>query len=223
MQDADIDQAESALTNIKTNLSHMKHFYLLLCWTVFTCGVFAQKPCSLDNLPSKTLSRLNARFISMSGDIQGRSCALLVRMQNAEARLKERVARQDSTKAAVMFGNSQATYSNLQDKLQSTASKSYSLNEYIPNVDSMANALHFLQLSPSFLSQDKLQQIAVLNTSFQLLQSKLQAANEIQSFAQMRTAQLTAQLNNLNPGNCLQNINQQVFHYQQQITQLKIF
>ena len=148
---------------------------------------------------------------------------MLASMQSKEASLRARVAKKDSTRAGLLFDSAQATYQQWQKRLQSpmTAANAASLNEYIPRLDSMSNALKFLQGKNISLPAGELEQVQALSGRLQVLQGKLQVASEAQSFVQAREQLLKTQLSSFGLAGKLTGINKQVFYYQQQLAQYK--
>lgn len=174
-------------------------------------------------ISTQTLAKLQKQYGSLALDIQSRTKKLLTDVQQREERLKNKVATEDSTKAAQLFWSAAGNYRELQNRINLPVDNTGAslLKEYIPNVDSVENVLNFLIQKPGGLSTDKLQQVQALSNQFKQLQGRIQQANEVQAFVTARQQQLTEQLSQLNISKYLLGTNKQVFYYQQQIMQYK--
>ena len=181
-------------------------------------------PSSLPpTLSSATLNKLSARYTDLDNGISRRTATLLGDLQKKEAGLRRQVSRKDSARAALLFDSASANYQQWQKRLQSpiTAANTGTLKEYIPRIDSMQNALNFLQQKNINLPAGQLQQIRDLGSQFQSLQGRLQQAADVRAFVQAREQQLKTQLSQYGLGKRLMGINQEVFYYQQQLAQYK--
>jgi hypothetical protein len=182
---------------------------------------------SYNTLKSSSLDAINSKYSKITGWIQNQSMKLLARMQKKEAALQQKMQGTDSIKAQQLFAGVQNQYKQLGAGIQSPVNTSitHPLKEYVPGLDSMQTAMQFLQQAnakmPGILSVVKLNQIQALSSQVQTLESRMQQANNIQSFIQQREAQLKSSLGNLALGKQLLGMNKQVYYYQQQLQQYK--
>lgn len=181
---------------------------------------------SIQNISSKSLTYIDDKYSKLTKSIQSQSEKVLKRMQDKETKLQNKLQKIDSTKAQELFSDSKTKYQELQTKLQSSADKTIQnpLKEYIPGLDSIGTLTKFLSqnnINIPALPADKLQQVQALSSQVKELQTKLQAANDIQSFIKEREAQLKASLVNTGLGKELLGFNKEVFYYQQRLTEYK--
>ena len=213
----------------------MRRFLFALSLFVFCVPAYPQNTdtnissptgeINLEHLDTRTLSRLNERYADLGRSIQQRTAKALTSLQRQEADLQHSVAHKDSGKAQLIFAGADKEYKALQSGLQAPPSGDVTsrLKEYIPNIDSLSTALKFLQQKGIPLPADKLQQVQALSAQLQLLQGRLQQANEVQSFIQQREQILKSQLSGLGGGvsSRLLGMNKQVYYYQEQLAQYK--
>jgi hypothetical protein len=180
-----------------------------------------------NNLTSKPLNFINDKYSKLTSLVTGQSAKLLASLQKKEMALMQKMQSIDSNKAKQIFSGSQTQYQQFASSLQSPLNPNiaFPLKQYIPGLDSMQTAMKFLQQAnsklPGILSAAKLQQIQALSAQIQVLESRMQQANTIQSFVQQREAQLKSQLGQYGLGKQLLGINKQVYYYQAQIQQYK--
>jgi hypothetical protein len=180
-----------------------------------------------NTISSKSLDFINDKYTGITGLLQKQMEKFLAKMQAKEAKLMQKVQSKDSVTAKQLFTGVQKKYQQLSNGIESplTANTPQVLKVYIPNLDSMQTAMHFLQQANSkikgILSASKLQQIQAISVQIQALESRLQQANKIQTFIAEREAQLKAQLANFGLGKQLMAINKQAYYYQAQIQEYK--
>jgi len=181
-----------------------------------------------NTVSSSSLDKLNTTYAKLTANVTSQSQKLLSGMEQKETKLMQQVQELDSNKAKQLFTGVQSKYQQLTTSLQAPLNTGvlHPLKQYIPGLDSIQTAMQFLQQIntkfPGILGSSKLQQISAVGTQIQSLESKLQAANNIQSFIQQREAELKSQLNSYsNLGGQLLGINKQVYYYQAQLQQYK--
>jgi hypothetical protein len=175
------------------------------------------------NINSRVLKGLQKKYDDLQNKISKKSAALLSNLRQKEGGLSSSLNKIDSLKAKALFTNDiQQRYQDLQTKLSNTTINlnKFPLHEYLPGIDSVQTALNFLSKN-NLLSSDKIDQIQSLSSTLKNLQSKMQAANEIQNFVRAREAQLKEQLLNSGLIKQLTGINKQVYYYQQQLAEYK--
>ncbi|MCO5237052.1 MAG: hypothetical protein M9933_12360 [Chitinophagaceae bacterium] len=135
-----------------------------------------------------------------------------------EERIRKKLVKIDSTKAAAVFAGSRATYEQLSQKLSNLngkMDKAFS-GQYLPGLDSLQGALGFLKDAKQVISQSKdiQQKLGSSLERVKQLQNKLQQADEIKRFVQQRQQQLTELLSGYT--NLPKNISRHLDKYQQQ-------
>ncbi len=181
---------------------------------------------SIQNISSKSLDFVTDKYSKLTKSIQSQSEKVLKRMEQREAKLQKKLQSIDSTKAKELFSDTKEKYKELQTKPQSSVDNTQQnpLKEYIPGLDSIETLTKFLSqnnINIPALPADKLQKVQALSSQVKELQSKLQTANDIQTFIREREAQLKASLANTGLAKELQGLNKEAFYYQQRVTEYK--
>jgi len=177
---------------------------------------------SIDRLNQKALKKLDEKYGSMEKAVDRQSMKLLNRMEKQEMRLQKKLQLKDSLAAKELFAGTRARYEALKAKLQSPVTKLVPrpLQEYIPRLDSLQTAIHFLGQhgTISDISSDKMQ---MLNQQLQQFQGRMQQAGEIQEFIRQREQQLKGRLIQYGMGSQLLSINKDIYYYQQRLAGYK--
>jgi hypothetical protein len=171
-------------------------------------------------ISSNIMGKLNHQYSGINESLGKSSLIALNRMQKQEADLKAQLAKKDSSRAAQLFAGSGEMYASLRSKLNTVSGAGTpvnSLNSYIPKLDSMNTAMHFLEGAGA----GNLQQVQAISGNLQQLQGRLQAAGDIQQFLRQREQQLKDQLASYGLGKKLLGMNKTVYYYQQQVAQYK--
>jgi len=188
----------------------------------------------LANFPTKYFGKLETQSAGLNRDITSQSQQYLARMAQLEQQLQQKMRPIDSNAAKALFGASQGQYAALAARLRSdTAVRSVRLSgQYFPFADTLQGAMSFLKQNSQLLSKagnlsPQLQsRLQAASSQFQLLQAKLQDADQIKAFVQSRQAQISqyiAQHANLlsTLGNPLGRMQQQEYYYSQRVAQYK--
>lgn len=181
---------------------------------------------SIENISSKSLASINDQYTKLTTTIESQSEKVLKRIQDKEAKLQKKLQGIDSSKAKELFSSATSKYQELQEKLKSPVDQTIAqpLKEYIPGIDSLQTLLKFLNQPNAKIPgipADKLQQVQALSSQLKVLETRLQQANDIQSFIKEREAQLKASLANTGLAKALTGYNKEVFYYQQRLTEYK--
>ncbi len=181
---------------------------------------------SIENISSKSLASINDQYTKLTTTIESQSEKVLKRIQDKEAKLQKKLQGIDSTKAKELFSDTKSKYQELQAKLKSPVDQTIAqpLKEYIPGIDSLQTLFKFLNQPNSKIPgipADKLQQVQAVSSQLKVLQTRLQQANDIQSFIREREAELKASLANTGLAKELTGYNKEVFYYQQRLTEYK--
>lgn len=179
----------------------------------------------VDQYSTDFLSKLNNKYNSIGDGIEAATFKLLLGLQKKERKIKKKLSTTDSSKAKQLFEGCDDKYTSLQSSFQSQAStlskEKFPLKEYIPGIDSVQTALDFLNKNSSKLPTAKLKQIQALSASLKILQGKMQASNEVQTYLKEREQYLKEQLKQLPFGRELTKMNKQIYYYQHQIQEYK--
>lgn len=183
-------------------------------------------PAGTVDLPVKVYARIGSNAGEMDKAITKRTIDYLGRMAGTEARLENALYAKDSVAAKRVFAGSQQNYQQLLKTLNtpSAIQTASSPKEYLPRLDSVETALHFLgQGSVGGLgaAPAKLAAIQDAQAQIQQLQSKWQQARDVEAFFRQREQQLQAQLAGYNLGNKMLWLNKNAFYFQQQLTEYK--
>lgn len=217
------------MTRIKKH-TNLKHFLLVTFFSVCTFSLFAQEDSAVTkfdqllNMPDKILAGIGKKYSDLKGNIEQQSLKMLRRMQEKEAKLRKKVEAVDSLKEKQLFTNDVAnSYNKLKDKFESTKAitDKFPLKEYIPGMDSLQTSLTFLLKNSTLIPADKVAQIEKLSGTIKELQSKLQAANDLQQFVKERASALKEELLNSGVAKDLLGINKEAYYYQQKIASCK--
>src|SRR5687767_10796439 len=130
------------------------HIALVIHGIAFAVGICAQSTLpyqdNTDNLSPSILLRYPDDVISKTNTIAKKldkeSAKLLQRLQKQEERIKRKLARTDSIKAAAIFDNAEQQYKQLEQKLENTTGQ-----YFIPSLDTLGTSLKFLQHNPQLL------------------------------------------------------------------------
>ncbi len=202
----------------------MRYSMVFLC-VLFSIVVYSQNTQPQEILPITTttnfITGLTKKFDQLQTGITKSTHKMLSRLEKQEAKLERKLRSKDSTKAAVLFGNSQERFAQLHQKLDST-SNGKPLKEYIAKFDTLKTTLGFLE---KHTAQGSIN-LAKLNEAKKELQQfevKLQAANEIKKIIRERKQQLAAKLKEYGLDKQMKKLNKEVYYYQQQINEYKTY
>jgi hypothetical protein len=173
-------------------------------------------------ISEKSLNFIQKKYAGLTNAVDKQTIKLLERMQRRENKLRDKLARKDSSKAKELFDGTASKYQQLQAKLQNPVNTSVAnpLKQYIPGIDSTSTMMKFLAGNNS-IGGEKLAQINGVSGQVQELQGRLQQANEVQDFIRQREQQLKSQLSQYGLGKQLLGINKEVYYYQEQLGQYK--
>jgi len=177
---------------------------------------------SLDATARGDLSRLQRQSEKMTATVQRQSAKTLDQLQRKEASLQRLIAQSD-TVAGKLEAETLKQYATWQQRIHSLTSTASPLKEYLPHLDSLQTAVHFLSGSelPRGLSQEQWTSLQALNGKLSTLSASLQQASEISRFLGERQASLQRQLSRLGMTQQLLSFKKQVYYYKDQFTQFK--
>ena len=186
-------------------------------------GVQKEATDGIHTISDKSLRLLQKKYDKLNASLDKQTYKMLTRMQRKEEKLKQKLCKQDSTKAAGLFTNIEENYKGLKTELKTPfdSAKVFPLTQYIPGVDSMQTALRFLEQQRVDLPADKIRDINKASIELQSIQDKLQEANSIEAFVRQRERQLKEQLQNSPLAKGLKSINKEAFYYGQRLREYK--
>ncbi len=215
-------------------VSFKRFIFVFVCITLSsTC--FSQDSVSLadrvTNFPTSFFKKINNQTADLNKQLEKQTENYLLRLQKNEARLKKKLYKQDSAKAALLYANNpDQQYSVLLQKLKTdSATAVHSMgSEYLPYADSLQGVLKFLNKNPQLLNSSKIFPADIQSslTQLQQLQVKMQDADQINQFIAQRKAQIQqylSQSTNLPPGvsGMFNNYKKEMYYYSDQVRQYR--
>lgn len=201
-----------------------RHVGLLLLWITLSTIVAAQHHADtsihqFQKLSTKYIERISVKAEQVSSMLDNRSQRVLRRLERQEKRLYNKVHRNDSLKAAAIFGNREQQYQQLQQQLVSGTND----NVYQASLDTLGTSLQFLQQHPQWLSSSKgsQQQITAALGKIEQLQVQFKKSEEIKKFLKQRKEFLRQQLSGLGFAKDIKRLNKTVFYYSEQLKSYK--
>ncbi|HKO81342.1 MAG TPA: hypothetical protein VJU78_13145 [Chitinophagaceae bacterium] len=161
-------------------------------------------------ISSKYLAGVSLKADQINIKLDKKITRSLQQWQKQEARIKRKLAKTDSLKAAAIFGNARQQYDHLEQKLQNQNF----LQHYIPGLDSLSTLIKFLQRNPQLLSQAN-GTTAKLNEAMSKvngLERQLQKAEEIKKFLKQRKEYLKTQLQGIEFTKELKKLSKRVYY-----------
>lgn len=153
---------------------------------------------------------------SLSQAIENKAIKTLQRLNKAEQKLQQKLARKNPAAAKQLFDSATPHYQSQLSQIKDSTVIAGALKEYIPALDSLHTALQYLQ---SLNPQPKGIQTAIHN--IQTLQQRLQQSADIKKAIKARKAQLRQVLEQQGMVKELKKINQEAYYYQQQLQEYK--
>lgn len=209
-------------------------------FVLFVSALYAQAPPS-GVLPAadsvnKTLAQfqrgkyfdqVDRQTSMLNNQLTSQSTKYLQAAASEENQLKSRLQKIDSGAAGSLFGSVGQRYSQLQAALVQgtpTGVLGHTPASYLPSLDSMKNTLLFLQANQSRLNNltgPQAQKLTSALANVQALESKLQAVDNLKTVLQQRQQYLTQQLSKFGMAGQMGKMNQTVYYYKQEVSDLK--
>lgn len=196
--------------------SPMVRIGLLLC---LFCIQTTYGQDSISHLPDTYLSQLSTRMSQMEDCLDRKYGNALHTLKKEEEKLRRRLSRLDSNKAAQVFSSAGEKYTALEQKLQNPGG----FSGYIPILDSLKTSLRFLEHSPNLLKgiNNGEGQLSRAMSHIGKLEAELQKAETIKAFLKERKQYLEQQLQGLGFARELKRINRQAYYYMAQVREYK--
>ena len=195
---------------------------LLTCFIIETAKtqVADTAAASFANLPSKYFQEIGKKSSQLENKITAKSEKALRQFSNQEQKLYKKLYKIDSLAAKEIFGNAKEKINSLSNKLKKAEAVTVSnVGQYIGHLDSLQTSLNFLsQYKDKLPSPEKLK--AALG-KVNILDSKLQSAEEIKNFMRQRKQQLKEMLSKFGFAKEFKKLNKNVYYYSQQLNEYK--
>jgi len=179
--------------------------------------------------PNRLFAKIKNKTDRLDQQLTRQTEKYLERLARKERKLARKLYAKDSATAKNLFAGSQEKYFELEQKIKNVeagGNKPLS-GEYLPYIDSLKGSLSFLEKNQNLLQatgglQNK---IAGSLASFNGLQAKLQATEQVKEFIRERKQLLKETLsryeNSLGLDKYLNEYNRQVFYYSAQLREYK--
>ncbi len=193
---------------------------ILILLSILLCVyVNAQEDTSSSLVSMKYLDQLEQKAGQLEEKLDRASAKLFTSLFKHEARLQRKLAKKDSAAASKIFGDKEAAYQQLQNKLNAGALP----QTYIPSLDTLSSSLKFLQQQPQLLNAtgDVSKRIQQSLSKVKGVESQLGKAEEIKQFLKQRRQYLRQQLENTGLAKELKAFNKEVYYYSAQVNEYK--
>ena len=191
---------------------------------LFLC--ISQYASSQDSLNRPADSHINARYLEnvsakakgLEGQLDRKAEQALQTLKKKEERMKKKLMKIDSLAAKNVFGDLDAKYKNLEQRLNTDQG-----TQYLPKLDTLATSLKFLEQNPQFLSQAKEAKVKLDDALGKMsgLKNQFQKAEAIKNFLKERKQYLKEQLGKFGFARELKKVNKQVYYYAEQLNEYK--
>ena len=204
--------------------------YLALLFAAsYSYGQIDSTSMKMAQFPNKIFSKINNKVSSLDDALTKQTEKYLERLAKKERKIQERLYKLDSNAAKNLFSGTQAKYAVLQyDMNNSSTTSSVALSgEYLPYIDSLKSSLAFAQKNPEILNASpKVQaEIAASVSQFNKLQNNFTNADQVKEYIRQRKQalkdQLTQYMQNSAMKKYLDQYNQQVYYYSEQVREYK--
>jgi hypothetical protein len=211
---------------------------LALCLGISLCLALSCRAQSADsisekviNLPSKLLTRLNARTANLDQGLSRQTANYLQHISRNEKQMRKKLWKVDSNAAKALFDSSRQRYASLAQKINTDSGHAGQAvtGAYTPYADSLQGVLSYLKQNPQLMGRQSPEMQVQLNAAtgqFQALQAKMQDADEVKAYVQQRKQEIgeyIAQHAGIQPvlGSQLADVNKATYYYTQQLRQYK--
>ncbi|MBI5370930.1 MAG: hypothetical protein HZA79_02760 [Sphingobacteriales bacterium] len=196
-----------------------KKLAVALAVFLYAAPLFSQDTASkAGQVSPKYLDAVCAGSSGLSKKLDKRANKALRLFKKQEAKLQSKLAKADSAAARAVFAGAEQKYKELEQKM-----KGGELKQYIPQVDSLATSLKFLQANPQFLKEAEVvrEKLKEAMGKMEALKGQLKKAEDIKQFLKERKQYLKEQLSRFGLAKRLKKINKQVYYYSAQVNEYK--
>ncbi|HRN55048.1 MAG TPA: hypothetical protein PLL71_01275 [Agriterribacter sp.] len=130
---------------------------LLLILTVAFLHAQDSMPHTAIQVPAQFTSRVDHKISNLDDRLTRQCGKYLRKLSRQEEKLRRKLAKVDSSKAADLFSDTKKTYAQLSQKLATAngkMNKAFS-GQYLPGLDSLQGALGFLKEAKNLVSKSK--------------------------------------------------------------------
>jgi hypothetical protein len=170
---------------VRIALQPISFLLALLCLHLQGISQDAPAPEKITGFSERFISRIKSKSAALEAKLDRQTEKYLQRLLKKEKKLQRKLARTDTAAAAALFGNAEAEYAAIGDKMKSTTASENSRNgQYLPYVDSLKTALSFLQQHNDLLDKADGISATYLQQSLaqvKTLQGKLGTSEEVKN------------------------------------------
>lgn len=192
---------------------------IIMSLCIYAQNILSDDSISLPSISSERyIESVNSSVSNLQQKLDKKSEKVLQQFQKQEARIKRKLGKIDSVKAASIFADAEQQYQQLEQNIR--------INEripYISSLDTLGSSLGFLQQNQEWLSQAKgtPQKLQEAISKVKALGHGFQKAEEIKKFLKARKQYLKEQLSQLGLAKELKRLNKQVYYYNEQLKEYK--
>jgi len=192
---------------------------ILILLSILVCVYVNAQEDTSSLVSMKYVDQVEQKASQLEEKLDRASAKLLTSLFKQEARLQRKLAKKDSAAASKVFGDKEAAYQQLQNKLNAGALP----QSYIPSLDTLSSSLKFLQQQPQLLNAtgNASQKIQQSLSKVKGLESQFGKAEEIKQFLKQRRQYLRQQLENTGLAKELKAFNKEVYYYSAQVNEYK--
>ena len=203
--------------------------FILMILASCSFGQIDTTAMKLAQFPNRIFAKINGKVNSLDDALTKQTEKYLNRMAKKERKIRDRLYKLDSNAAKNLFNGTEAKYAALQNSMTTGASTNGAplTGEYLPYVDSLKSSLAFAQKNPDLLNASpKIQaEIASSLADFNKLQNNFSSADQVKEYIRQRKQamkdQLTQYMQNSVIKKYLDQYNQQVYYYSEQVKEYK--
>ena len=169
-------------------------------------------------LAARYVKDINVKSERLDQKLDKYTGKVLKKVQKQESDLRKKLEKQDSVTAAIVFGNTEWQFKQLQQRLRNTRS----IKHYIPAFDTINTFIKFMQENPQLAATTK-ESVKLKETLAKVngLGSRLEKAEEVKKFLKERRQYLNDQLQNPGFAKQLKKLNKQAYYYGEQLNEYK--
>ncbi len=203
----------------------------MICFVFCSFGQVDSTLNTITQLPNRLFAKINNKASQLDNELSHQTVKYLERMQAKERKLKQKLYKTDSNAAKQLYAtNPDQQYAELLQKFKTDSARIvHSMGaEYLPYADSLQGSLSFLNKNSQLLNSSKLAPAKIQGalSQVQLLQAKMEDADQIKQFMAQREGQIRqymAQLTHLPPGlsSIYNDYNKQLYYYNSQLQQYR--
>jgi hypothetical protein len=201
----------------------------LICLICCSYGQVDSAAMMLAKFPNRIFVRINNKASSLDNALTKQTEKYLQRLARKEKKIQDHLYKLDSNAAKNLFNGTQSKYAALENSMTNTVSSNGAplTGEYLPYVDSLKSSISFAQKNPALLNvSPKVQaQINASLAQFNQLQYNFTNADQVKAYIQQRKQafkdQLQQYMQNSSMKKYLDQYNQQVYYYSQQVREYK--